>query len=115
MVGIGVAFAIIRMSNTPFWLANTGGSTKFAARADPAPHAKPAAMLAAPAHRCIADVRVECLLVMGPSLLHAEFAERAVQAAGGRPQASGNGRRAVTSAFRSMICQGMLTAAACRI
>jgi len=44
-----------------------------------------------------------CLLVMGASLLHADVVERAGQAAGGRPQASGNGRLAVTSAFRSMI------------
>src|SRR5262245_19956482 len=103
MVGIGFALAIIRMSRTPFWLANTGGSTKLAARADPAPHAKPAARPAAPIHRCIADMRVRyllvCLLVMGASLLHADVVERAGQAAGGRPQASGNGRLAVTSAF----------------
>src|SRR5262249_51520259 len=91
MVGIGFALAIIRMSNTPFWLANTGGSTKFAARAEPAPHAKPthvkpAAMLAAAIHGYICDVRAEYLLVMGASLLHAEFAERAVQAAAGGPK-----------------------------
>jgi hypothetical protein len=33
------------------------------------------------------------LLVMGASLFHAECAERAGKAAGGRPQANGNGRR----------------------
>jgi hypothetical protein len=51
----------------------------------------------------------------GASLLHAEFAERAGKAAGGRPKQMETAVDAVTSAFRSMICQGMLTGLPCRI
>src|SRR5262245_53006952 len=46
MVGIGRGRATIMMSSTPFWLANTGGSWKLAAKDAPAASVKAAATLA---------------------------------------------------------------------
>src|SRR6185436_5037895 len=67
IVGIGLALAIMRMSSTPFWLANTGGSTKFAARAVALPPATAAATPAATVHRCIEVLCDDRLLNMGVS------------------------------------------------
>src|SRR5262245_38493223 len=50
------------MSSTPFWLANTGGSTRFAASAAPPP-ATAAATPAAPIN-CIDILGDDCLLNM---------------------------------------------------
>src|SRR5260370_23756312 len=51
MVGMGCGIATIMMSSTPFRLANTGGSTRFAAFAAPPPAHKAMITLAAPTDR----------------------------------------------------------------
>jgi hypothetical protein len=51
MVGMGCGIAIIMMSSTPFWLANTGGSTIVSAVAVPTPAHKAVTKPATPTHR----------------------------------------------------------------
>src|SRR5260370_8547070 len=69
MVGIGCGMAIIMMSSTPFWLANTGGSRSVAAPAVPAPADKAASRPAAPIHWRIDIFHAVCLLHMGFSFI----------------------------------------------
>src|SRR5258705_964033 len=69
MVGIGGGMAIIMMSSTPFWLANTGGSRSVAAPAVPAPADKAASRPAAPIHWRIDIFHAVCLLDMGFSFV----------------------------------------------
>src|SRR5262249_20194609 len=68
IVGIGFALAIIRMSSTPFWLANTGGSWEMAARARCAPQARAAAAQAVAIDRCSERLQPGSLCDMRPSL-----------------------------------------------
>jgi len=57
------------MSSTPFWLANTGGSWKLAARAVWAPHAKAAAAQAVAIDRYIESLQQGSWYDMRTSLL----------------------------------------------
>jgi hypothetical protein len=93
IVGIGLALAIMRISSTPFWLANTGGSTKFAARAVPPPPATAAATPAAPIHRCIEVLCDDCLLNMGVSSCVTRWVRGVDGARGLRPKENGRSRR----------------------